>query len=118
MDGSVQVKGGSAVNLVDIGSSSGNYGRVYIGRVGSTVASYNLVNSATSGLVLEKYDGSAAAAFEVRMGFSVTAGAINLGSGASTIGFYGASPTALQTGVAVSAAGIHAALVNLGLITA
>lgn len=36
----------------------------------------------------------------------------------TTVGFYGATPTAQQTGVAVSAAGIHAALVNLGLITA
>ncbi len=32
--------------------------------------------------------------------------------------FYGGTPVALQTGVAVSAAGIHAALVNLNLITA
>ena len=36
----------------------------------------------------------------------------------ANVGFYGATPTAQQTGVAVSAAGIHAALVNLGLITA
>jgi hypothetical protein len=34
------------------------------------------------------------------------------------LGFYGAIPTAQQTGVAVSAPAIHAALVNLGLITA
>lgn len=34
------------------------------------------------------------------------------------LGFYNATPVALQTGVAVSAAGVHAALVNLGLITA
>ncbi|MCP4960772.1 MAG: hypothetical protein GY925_16075, partial [Actinomycetia bacterium] len=33
-------------------------------------------------------------------------------------GFYGTTPVAQQTGVAVSAAGVHAALVNLGLITA
>ncbi len=38
-------------------------------------------------------------------------------SGAS-LGFYGTSPIALQTGVAVTAGGIHAALVALGLITA
>ena len=36
----------------------------------------------------------------------------------STVGFYGTVPTTLQTGVAVTAAGIHAALVTLGLITA
>lgn len=34
------------------------------------------------------------------------------------IGFFGHAPAAQQTGVAVSAAGIHAALVALGLITA
>lgn len=34
------------------------------------------------------------------------------------VGFYGTAPVAKQTGVAVSAAGIHAALVNLGLIAA
>jgi len=36
----------------------------------------------------------------------------------STVGFYGTAPVAKQTGVAVSAAGIHAALVALGLISA
>ena len=35
-----------------------------------------------------------------------------------TLGFYGSTGVALQTGVAVSAAGVHAALVALGLITA
>lgn len=34
------------------------------------------------------------------------------------IGFYGTQAISQQTGVAVSAAGVHAALVNLGLITA
>ena len=37
---------------------------------------------------------------------------------APEVGFYGTTPVAQQTGVAVSAAGIHAALVSLGLITA
>ena len=39
----------------------------------------------------------------------------HVGSG---VGFYDTAPVAQQTGVAVSAAAIHAALVNLGLITA
>lgn len=34
------------------------------------------------------------------------------------LGFYGATPIVQPTGVAVTAAGIHAALVSLGLITA
>ena len=38
-------------------------------------------------------------------------------SSAAEVGFYGTTPIALQTGVAVSAAGVHAALVALGLIT-
>lgn len=37
---------------------------------------------------------------------------------ARQIGFYVTAPISLQTGVPVTAAGIHAALVNLGLITA
>jgi hypothetical protein len=36
----------------------------------------------------------------------------------TTIGFYNTTPIAKQTGVAVTAAGIHAALVALGLIAA
>ncbi len=36
----------------------------------------------------------------------------------ATVGFYGTAPIAQQTGVAVTAGGVHAALVALGLITA
>lgn len=36
----------------------------------------------------------------------------------SAVGFYGATPVSQQTSVAVTAAAIHTALVNLGLITA
>lgn len=44
---------------------------------------------------------------------------VTLAQSGGKLGFYGlATPIALQTGVAVTAAGIHAALVNLGLITA
>lgn len=39
-------------------------------------------------------------------------------STSETLGFYGATGVAKQTGVAVSAAAIHAALVALGLIAA
>jgi hypothetical protein len=48
--------------------------------------------------------------------FEVSSGKITLSG--STIGFFGTVPAARPTGVAVSAAGIHAALVTLGLITA
>ena len=39
-------------------------------------------------------------------------------STAETLGFYGSTGVAKQTGVAVSAAAVHAALVALGLISA
>ena len=39
-------------------------------------------------------------------------------STSQTVGFYGSAGVAKQTGVAVSAAAIHAALVALGLIAA
>ncbi len=42
----------------------------------------------------------------------------NLNHDGAGVGFYGAAPVAQQTGVAVTAAAIHAALVALGLITA
>ena len=41
---------------------------------------------------------------------------ITIGASGDGIGFYGATPVSKQTGVAVTSAGIHAALVNLGLI--
>lgn len=39
-------------------------------------------------------------------------------AGANRLGFFGATPVVKPTGVAVSAAGVHAALVSLGLIAA
>jgi subtilase-type serine protease len=58
---------------------------------------------------------------------TVTGGAItattlratgNLFANATSLGFYGTTGIIQQTGVSVTAAGIHAALVNLGLFTA
>lgn len=43
---------------------------------------------------------------------------VNVGRSGQSLGFYGASATAKPTGVAVTAEGIHAALVSLGLIAA
>lgn len=40
------------------------------------------------------------------------------GASGQKLGFFGATPVVQRTGVAVSAGGIHAALVSLGLITA
>lgn len=50
--------------------------------------------------------------------FNTTTGT-KIGTGTSQkLAFYNATPIAQQTGVAVTAAGVHAALVSLGLITA
>jgi hypothetical protein len=48
---------------------------------------------------------------QVRNGLSV------MPTGGGLLGFYGATPVAKQTGVAITAAGIHAALTALGLIS-
>lgn len=45
-------------------------------------------------------------------------GGIEMNINSTTLGFYGQTPVAQQTGVAVNATAIHTALVNLGLITA
>lgn len=55
-------------------------------------------------------------------GAIIAAGAVEidgaLNHDGTTVGFYNTTPIAKQTGVAVSAAGVHAALVALGLIAA
>ena len=43
---------------------------------------------------------------------------IRIGDTGDKLAFLGTTPVAKQTGVAVTAAGVHAALVNLGLISA
>lgn len=45
-------------------------------------------------------------------------GALMVAPTGGTVGFFGTTPVAKPTGVAVSAAGVHAALVSLGLIAA
>src|SRR5690242_144311 len=49
---------------------------------------------------------------------NVAATGIKVGATGDSLGFYGHAVIAQQTGVAVSAAGIHAACVALGLFTA
>lgn len=50
--------------------------------------------------------------------WSQTVGAVSIATSGGRIGFFAATPVVKPTGVAVSAAGIHAALVSLGLIAA
>lgn len=65
---------------------------------------------------LEFVTGSAAAIGSES--FTLTALTMNTVSSAAGLGFFGTAAVAKPTGVAVSAAGIHAALVTLGLIAA
>lgn len=51
-----------------------------------------------------------------RLSLQPSGGALVTGAASSSLGFYGAAPLAKQTGVAVTAAAIHAALTALGLI--
>lgn len=54
--------------------------------------------------------------YNMQMGTSV--GTMIATSGLQKLGFFGITPIVQPTGVAVTAGGIHAALVSLGLITA
>jgi len=79
----------------------------------SAVCTLRIVNGARIDLL----DNAGAIAHQWQFdGDNLIGGALN--HDGSTAGFYGTAPVAQQTGVAVSAAGVHAALVNLGLITA
>ena len=90
----------SGVNWVDVYSgATGNPSRIVAN--GETDTSVSVEGLGTGGVLLK--DGGAA----TKIALDTTG-----------IGFYGASPVAKPTGVAVDAAGIHAALVTLGLIAA
>lgn len=75
---------------------------VTAGNAAGQLASYTAEGEATAGVAL----------------VAKTTGIVNVGASTNLLGFYGSTSTAKQTGVAVTAAGIHAALVNLGLIAA
>lgn len=110
-DGGVTLIADSAGALIDLAADTG----VNIGAVGSggTV----IVTADTAVLI-----GGAGAA-DVNIGSATGNVTIATGTGEVQIqgpelGFYGQTPVAQQTGVAVTAGAIHAALVALGLITA
>ena len=62
---------------------------------------------------IDVYDGTGTVLLTI-----TTAGAVRVGKTGGSVGFYGTAPVAKQTGVAVTAQGIHDALVALGLIAA
>lgn len=77
----------------------------------ATVTPYRLDPIALSAPVT-LYDGSGNAIVVV----AAATGYLTVCAAAGRVGFFGATPAAKPTGVAVDAAGIHAALVTLGLI--
>lgn len=82
----------------------------------SAVNSVELQGSATGSAVVAIARGS-----DTNISLSIRGkgtGGAEIGGSSGRVGFYGTAPIAQQTGVAVTAGGIHAALVALGLITA
>jgi hypothetical protein len=69
------------------------------------------------GVTTRKWAPGLGTGLTVNITWSVRDG-VTIASAARKLAFYGATPVAKPTGVAVSAAGVHAALVTLGLIAA
>lgn len=88
-------------------------------KVGSTLIALEINSLSTvpfnTGITATSYGGITEANLVDKSASEVITGAREW---QGNIGFYSTTPIAQQTGVAVTAAGIHAALVNLGLITA
>lgn len=93
-----------------------NYGWVTISKTNPRTKTQNVRKD-----ILADSDGPATVNMYASQYSNIEAGSTvngSLGFDATKIGFYGTAPITKQSGVAVSAAGIHAALVNLGLIGA
>jgi hypothetical protein len=75
---------------------------VTAGNVTGQLVSYTAEGDATAGVAV----------------VAKSTGTVNIGTGTNLLGFYNAAATARQTGVPVTIAAVHQALVNLGLITA
>jgi hypothetical protein len=73
---------------------------VTAGNVSGQLAAYTAEGEATSGVAL----------------VAKSTGTVNVGAPTNLLGFYSAAATARQTGVPVTIAAVHQALVNLGLI--
>lgn len=116
--------------ILDLNNTDGATGELRLSDTGAGSA-YNseasmLTVSATAGYGI-KFNVNAAANSGIRIasgspGIVTVYGELDidgaLNHDGTTVGFYGTAPIAKQTGVAVDAAGIHAALVALGLIGA
>ncbi len=109
-DGDVSGDGPSILRL------STAHNELYLQQTGGNAYIDLEVTASIGRIIVQAETGQTAAALEV-IDSSGTADVL-LVTGDNRIGFYDHAPIAQQTGVAVSAAGIHAALVALGLITA
>jgi hypothetical protein len=125
--------------IADAGGTGGNF--VMTAGIGATTANGGnfemtagaAASSGFGGSFIMLAGGSVSGAggdFTLASGFGVPSGSIYLGADSGTViqitqdavpnlqlGFFGATPVAKPTSVAVTAAGIHAALVSLGLIS-
>ena len=110
MNGDINIPAGSAIY------AAGELGLQISGAGVTTLGSNNAAGS------LAFKAGGASQLTIATTGRATFAGAVEMDGAldhdGTTVGFYGTVPTAQQTGVAVTAAAIHAALVTLGLITA
>lgn len=86
------------------------------GALTAAAAAQTTANGAATAVAAETARALAAEALLAPKASPSFTGAIEVGAGASTVGFYGTAPIIKPTGVAVTAAGIHAALTSLGLI--
>lgn len=116
--------GGGTVNFVALGSDTWQLNAIVMGAitVGAPVF-FNEISSNTNPVVIPNNLDPTAGLGGISGQPSLIAGnlsciSVSESGGARQIGFYDGSPIPLQTGVAVTTSAVHAALVNLRLITA
>ena len=98
-----------------VGTGTGTPGKVLLQAAPAASSGDNAQTAVTVATVAAT---SITLADAVNLVVNATTGTQIATAGSQKIAFYGAAPTIQQTGIAVSAAAIHAALVTLGLITA
>jgi hypothetical protein len=110
---------GDAGNLVYTGGAAGYDGDDYSGTGGGLIftGGYGYGSAGVGGSFTFTAGGGNATQGSISLA-TVSGTSIQLAdNGARQLGFFGATPVAKPTSVAVTAAGIHAALVSLGLIS-
>lgn len=113
------VRGGAGNNGFSIGSDSGQF---RIDTAGSAGTEYRFMNSSNgfAGIkaAASNFTSTVTLDNSANLSFGTGAGTIIAQNSSQKMGFWGATPVVRPTGVAVTAAGIHAALVTIGLIAA